>query len=120
MLVLLFAFGLVAIAAHKLFDASRAVYDFLLTSIKRVRKGAYFNVHDVMVNTINVAGLACLDCRDASPLVVAVHINDGVVIWVSFSLHGSLAPDLCPHYGIEPTFLLFRELCGPRRVRGFQ
>lgn len=64
---------LVAVAAHELLDASGSVDQLLLASVERMAEGADFQVHDVMVDSIDGTGVVGLGGRNARPLVFAVH-----------------------------------------------
>ena len=64
---------LVAVATHKLLDAAGSVHQLLLAGVERMAECADFQVHDVMIDSIDGTRVIGLGGRNARPLVFAVH-----------------------------------------------
>lgn len=93
---------MVGVAAHELLDATCAVDDALLTGEERVGECGDFDGDDVVLDSVDHAGLITLECGHPGPLVLAIHKEDGKHLGMRIGLHSKKA--------------LYPQSAGPSRV----
>jgi hypothetical protein len=82
---------LVAVAAHELLNAASGVNDLLVSGEERVAERGNFNVYDIALNAVYNAGFVCFDGRNASPLMIAINVQNWVAIRMCALLHENLS-----------------------------